>query len=171
MKIVLKHKFTECIVCPKCDCVYGPELLKIVGKSVAQMYCLKAYPNHPVKSGQGERNVECSLNEEKVASLLNLRSFLVKVWKRPCRDNFKRPGFVQCCELWCTRQNFHQFDYMCDIEDGLIWKENDFFLSAPLNYLVTLNTDWFSSFKHKCSSVGAIYLTIQNLPSSIRNRP
>ena len=49
---------------------------------------------------------------------------------------------------------------------------NDF-LSAPYNYLLTLNVDWFSPFDHGCYSVGAIYLTIQNHDDVIdqRHRP
>ena len=39
------------------------------------------------------------------------------------------------------------------------------------NYLLTLNVDWFCPFEHGRYSVGAIYITIQNLPASIRNHP
>lgn len=31
-------------------------------------------------------------------------------------------------------------------------------------YLLTLNVDWFHPFSHSMYSVGAIYLTVQNLP-------
>ena len=44
--------------------------------------------------------------------------------------------------------------YMCDIHDGLIWKDGEDFLSAPFNYLLILNIDWFSPFKHGYYSVG-----------------
>lgn len=60
---------------------------------------------------------------------------------------------------------------MCDVYDGKIWEEYSEFLSAPFNYLLTLNVDWFSPYEHGRYSVGAIYLTIQNLPRSIRNNP
>jgi len=60
---------------------------------------------------------------------------------------------------------------MCDIHDSLIWKDFEDFLSAPFNYLSILNIDWFSPFKHGRYSLGAIYLTIQNLPSAIRHPP
>ena len=44
-------------------------------------------------------------------------------------------------------------------------------MAAPYNFLLTLNVDWFCPFEHSQYSVGAIYLTIQNLPISIRNKP
>ena len=57
-----------------------------------------------------------------------------------------------------------------DIYDGRIW--HDFqtsnFLSSPMSYLMTLNVDWFQPFLHTQYSVGAMYLTIQNLPRDIR---
>ena len=71
---------------------------------------------------------------------------------------------MQSCELWRKRSNFRSFGYMCDVHDGQIWEEYNDFLSAPFNYLLTLNADWFCPFEHGRYSVGAIYLTIQNLP-------
>ena len=60
---------------------------------------------------------------------------------------------------------------MCDIYDGDTWDHYSEFLSVPYNYLLILNVDWVCPFEHSCYSVGAIYLTIQNLPISIRNNP
>ena len=41
-------------------------------------------------------------------------------------------------------------------------------MQAPYCYLLTLNVDWFQPFTRTQYSVGAIYLTIQNLPRSQR---
>ena len=56
-----------------------------------------------------------------------------------------------------------------DIYDGDMWKEFNSdrkgnFLASPHNYLLTLNVDWFQPFTHSVYSIGAIYLTVQNLP-------
>ena len=80
-------------------------------------------------------------------------------------------SFIECCELWWRRSNFRESGYLADIYDGDIWSKYRTFLDAPNNYLLTLNIDWFSPFVHGRYSVGAIYLTIQNLPVSIRNKP
>lgn len=60
-----------------------------------------------------------------------------------------------------------------DIYDGKIW--SDFqeydgkpFLSQPLTYGLMLNVDWFKPYKHLEYSVGAIYLTLMNLPRQVR---
>ena len=42
------------------------------------------------------------------------------------------------------------------------------FLSSPFSYMVTLNVDWFQPFVRTQYSLGAIYLSIQNLPRELR---
>ena len=42
------------------------------------------------------------------------------------------------------------------------------FLSAPFNFALQLNVDWFQPFKHTQHSEGAIYLSILNLPREER---
>ena len=45
------------------------------------------------------------------------------------------------------------------------------FLSAPRNFAVMLNVDWFQPFKHSLYSVGALYLVLTNLLRSERFKP
>ncbi len=57
--------------------------------------------------------------------------------------------------------------------DGRIWAEfqeynGKPFLSQPFTYRLMLNVDWFKPYKHLEYSVGAMYLTIMNLPCQIR---
>ena len=59
--------------------------------------------------------------------------------------------------------------------DGKIWKDfqsfgGQSFLSEAGNLALMLNTDFFQPFKHVTYSLGAIYLTLMNLPRSIRNK-
>lgn len=42
------------------------------------------------------------------------------------------------------------------------------FLSLPYNFALSMNIDWFQSFKHSTYSMGAIYVAIENLPSQDR---
>lgn len=44
------------------------------------------------------------------------------------------------------------------------------FLSLPHNFAFTVNLDWFQPFKHSTYSIGAIYLTVMNLPRNVRNK-
>ncbi|KAG0749034.1 hypothetical protein G6F18_013826 [Rhizopus arrhizus] len=62
---------------------------------------------------------------------------------------------------------------MYDIYDGQFWNEfkdrdGNVFTSQARSLLFTLNVDWFQSSKRTVYSVGAVYLTINNLPRSIR---
>lgn len=57
---------------------------------------------------------------------------------------------------------------MTDVYDGDIWKDFNGrkyqFFNEERNYAVMLNIDWFQRFKYTNYSVGAIYMTILNLP-------
>ncbi len=44
------------------------------------------------------------------------------------------------------------------------------FLCKPYCFGLTINLDWFRPFKHSEYSIGAIYLTIMNLPRNERNK-
>ena len=97
---------------------------------------------------------------------------------RPLRKSIeqlaKRQGFIESCEKWKTRQP--PDEYLCDVYDGLVWRKfnsNDGynFLTSSHCYLLTLNVDWFEPFERGVYSVGAIYLTIQNIPRAERYKP
>ena len=84
-----------------------------------------------------------------------------------------RPGFLQSCEKWRCRPHVVSSQYLGDIYDGSVW--HDFnssdgfaFLSSPFCYLLTINVDWFQPFERGVYSLGAIYLTVQNLPRNIQ---
>ena len=62
-----------------------------------------------------------------------------------------------------------------DIYDGKIWQEfqtynGQPFLSLPYNFAFQLNVDWFQPYDHTPHSEGVIFLTILNLPRTIRYR-
>ena len=65
---------------------------------------------------------------------------------------------------------------MSDIYNGRVWAEFQTvegkpFLSAPgQNLALSLNVDWFQPYDHVQDSVGALYLTILNLPREERYR-
>ena len=41
------------------------------------------------------------------------------------------------------------------------------FLDNPYTFAFSLNVDWFQPFKHVTDSVGAIYLSVLNLPLTL----
>ena len=60
-----------------------------------------------------------------------------------------------------------------DLFQGRIWKQflevdGKPFLREPNSIVLMLNVDWFQPFKHREYSVGVIYLSIMNLPLTLR---
>ncbi len=60
--------------------------------------------------------------------------------------------------------------------DGNIWREfqncdGTPFFSEHYSLGLMINLDWFRPFKHSEYSIGAIYITIMNLPRNLRNKP
>ena len=85
-----------------------------------------------------------------------------------------KENFVQACEKWRSRLTLDQ--HLGDIYDGSVWKfynssAGNNFLASPYHYLLTMNVDWFEPFERGVYSVGAIYLTVQNLPRDERYKP
>ena len=60
-----------------------------------------------------------------------------------------------------------------DVYDGQVWREfqsdkHEHFLQDDNSLAFMLNIDFLQPFKHTTYSVGAIYITIVNLPRSVR---
>lgn len=79
--------------------------------------------------------------------------------------------FALKCGHWKSRNV--PVDSLEDVYDGRVWKSflqngDKAFLNGDNSYAFMINIDWFQPYKHLTYSVGAIYLTIFNLPRSLR---
>lgn len=106
--------------------------------------------------------------------LYPLRTYCYHPLKNLLQELLQRPGFKESCEKWRQRERKHGI--YTDIYDGKIWEEfqtyhGSGFLSKPFTYGLMMNVDWFKLYKHTEYSVGAIYLSIMNLPREIRFKP
>jgi len=82
----------------------------------------------------------------------------------------ERPKFLNDCEHWKHRTNTG-----IKMRDGYLWKEficynNEPFLSEEGNLGLTLNYDHFQPYDHISYSMGAIYMSVLNLPRKIRHK-
>ena len=167
---VNKDDFVEFVVCSSCHSLYSYEDCYITrhGQKESKACTHVAYPNHPVMS----KRKQCgSKLLKKVKSGRSYRLVPIKVY--PYQSLHKslsylvqKDGFLDACEKWRKRVPLIPDAHLADIYDGHVWSDfqaNDF-LNAPFCYLLTLNVDWFQPFSHIQYSVGAIYLTVQNLP-------
>lgn len=81
-----------------------------------------------------------------------------------------RSGFYENCQLWRNSTNHSDIK---DIYDACIWKDFQDYLGSPFlslhhSFAFVLNVDWFQPYTHTTSSVGVIYLTVLNLPRTLR---
>src|SRR2546423_12646047 len=78
--------------------------------------------------------------------------------------------------MTCYQRSPNSQNLKSDIYDGKVWQTlddgegNRFFCGDTLDGRLgfSLNVDWFQPCKHIPTSIGAIYLTILNLPRHIR---
>ena len=173
------NDFINFVVCPKCDSVYEcKDCLKVdeSGQQVSKECSHVHFPNH----SQVLRRKPCGtrlLKQTRTKSgyvLSPIRVFPYKSIKKSIENLVKRKGFTKSCEMWRYRKVPE--GVVCDIYDGEVWKwfnsnDGNNFLSSPGCYLLTLNVDWFEPYERGVYSVGAIYLTVQNLPRNERYRP
>ena len=63
----------------------------------------------------------------------------------------------------------------CDVYDGKVWRDFQFYNGRPFlceegNFAAMMNMDFFQPYKHVKYSMGAIYITILNLPRGSRSK-
>ncbi|KAG0925712.1 hypothetical protein G6F31_018640 [Rhizopus arrhizus] len=147
------------VVCPECHTLYEPEAIHCDSRctfSEFQAIC-NAQLFQSVNIGASK------MYANKVSAFNSIKYALTVM--------FSRPGFESAIEAWRYRTRHNNTMY--DIYDGQFWNEfkdrdGNLFTSQARSLLFTLNVDWFQSSKRTVYSVGAVYLTINNLPRSIR---
>ena len=183
--LVQKHfglqadRFEKYVICKKCGSLYCYKECVETGLGLRQVpkVCNHIeYPNHPFLS----QRLPCgqSLLKEIVMQngrkLYPIKSYCYSSVVDRLSQILKTDNFLEQCEIWRTRNVPN--GVLCDIYDGAVWK--DFlcyngrpFLSEPHHLGLMLNCDWFQPYKQTKYSVGVLYLTILNLPRSVRFRP
>ena len=170
-KFVLSQKFKKLVVCYKCHSIYNfSECVERCGVSTRSRKCSSR--EHKNSSRKCDhvllKTVELSrgntvLRPFKVYCYRSLASSLQRLLQ--CQ------AFVSCIESWRLRQEATAT--LSDIYDGQLWKdfmyfEDAPFLACPYSLALAMNIDWFQPYKWTESSVGAIYLTVMNLPYHLR---
>lgn len=100
-----------------------------------------------------------------------LRVFCYMPLRQSLQILLNRPGFHEHCEHW--KKETRESDMYVDLYDGNVWRDFQVydgkpFLSEPFSYGFMLNIDWLKPCKHNTYAVGAMYLTIMNLPRTMR---
>ena len=170
--------FTKFVICPSCHKVYRFNDCVIFsgGYNSSKRCSFVRYPNHPHLN----KRTPCGsllLKSVKLSSgaknLVPIKTYPYK----PILSSFQHflmcPGFVDLCQQWKSRVSV--LGIKSDVYDGKIWEsfqvvDGKPFLSCKdsLGLGLMLNVDWFQPYKHLTYSVGAVYLTIMNLPRAVR---
>ena len=169
--------FTKYASCPSCHSIYLLDSCKVIqpDKNVHSKQCTYVkFPHHPRIQYRKACNT-LLLKKVKTStgsiSLYPRQLFCYRSLVESLKDLVCQPGFYEKCELWRKRKTVE--GVLMDIYDGKVWKEflspgGIPFLSLPYNFALCLNVDWFQPFKNTCYSVGAMYVSVLNLPRNER---
>ena len=168
-QVGFRESFEKYVVCRKCNTLYQfKDCIDSIGHSKRCSY----------QAFRGQRRPShCETLLLKTVELASGRKILYPL-KVYCYQSIQfslqrfllQPDFVKLCEQWRFCENGNM---LCDVYDGQLGKDfqcvsDKPFLAQPYNYAFTLNVDWFQPFLLTTSSVGVVYLTVSNLPRTLR---
>ena len=158
--------FEHLVVCPECNSVY--RLKDCIRRQGVSELC---------RHQEFHKSRKCGASLLKTVELASGKNILypIKVYCyqsiiNSLKQLFIQPRFYELCEQWRSHPTS---DMLSDIYDGRLWKDFQHanghpFLASPGNLAFSLNVDWFQPYKLTQSSVGVLFLTILNLPRSVR---
>ena len=156
--------FTRYVVCPKCEQIYHrSSSILHEGRRVKSRKC----------SFSEFRSSTCDQVLLKTVHSNTGRIFLYpfKVYcYRSIQSHLEhlllKPGFVELCDEW--KHQSRNENLLQDVYNGRVWQQFISILEKPLCLALMLNVDWFQPFDHVVYSVGCVYLTIMNIPRTLR---
>ncbi|SMN01286.1 hypothetical protein SPONN_2359 [uncultured Candidatus Thioglobus sp.] len=160
------------VYCEKCSSIfsYNDCILKI-GSEVQSKVCKYRFSNGS-QSCNGAL-LKCVERPNKSKVFYPLKIYCYTPLYNYISVLVKRPGFCDLCDHWKGENK--DTDALKDVYDEKVWSnfltyDGGPFLLGAYTYALMLNIDWFKPCKHTEYSVGAVYLTIMNLPRRIRFR-
>ena len=172
---VNSNDFRRLVSCPKCHTLYEFEKCFVdKAKMIPKVCSFSKFPNHPHRSRRQHcvsQLLRAVVTKDGDHKFYPLKVYCYKPLIESLQTLLSKPGVLNSCEHW--RERKIPKDTLCDIYDGKIWEEFQYvngsaFLAAPHNIGLMMNVDWFTPFKHTPYSVGAVYLSVMNLPRSKR---
>lgn len=161
------------VVCPKCFSVHD---LEWQGQVPTYRNCVhQPNPNHPHRVRRAGCQSELFL-ETSAGHMVPEKLFPYIPIELPLKNILARPGILDLCNDWKKRiscNNDGRERLLRDIYDGEVFcalaaDQSVSDESLPLS--LALNVDWFQPFTPTQYSVGAMYLSIANLPRDCRFR-
>ena len=172
-----KNELTQYVCCPNCHSLYHRDecIIQLPSGQIESKKCtFQKFPFHPVTHFREPCGTLLMKNVKSPSGKRILYPRLIYYYKsltESLKELMKRPGFSEMCEQWRHLVSLNRI--YNDVYDGEIWKdfqtwESIPFLSAPFNFGLHLNVDWFQPFERTQHSEGVLYLSIMNLPRNVR---
>jgi hypothetical protein len=170
----IENLFRTDVRCDKCSSTYAmSDLIDFHGTGTERTYSAYRCEHIPFPSNGeicGEHLVRFKPNNRSESNARPLYSIPIVSIEDALRRILSRPAIKAVFHHWKKRPPTDGL--YTDVYDGAIWKEflsyeGEPFLNAT-GIALQLNLDWFSPMKNTPLSEGAVYLSIMNLPRSIR---
>ena len=171
-----RPNFRRYVVCRRCHKIYYIKECCDSCTQTVKTCSFIAYPSHPHRSMQRS----CGTALLKTVELANGKTYFYPFLTycyigldQSLQQILDRPDMYSLCEVWRARNQ--KEGVLQDVYDGRVWNEfqcfdGNPFLSESGNLALMMNMDFFQPYKHVQYSMGAIYLTILNLPCGVRNK-
>lgn len=158
----LSSGFIEFVVCPRCHSIYRFDdcYITVCGQREVKLCPYIAFPK---KRRQCGFPLLKKVKIKKGYKLIPMKVYPYQPLSNSLTHLFQKEGFAEACGIWRKRLPFVPQTHLLDIYDGQVWSNFSSFLRLPNSLLLTINTDWFQPYTRIEYSVGAIYLSIQNL--------
>lgn len=167
-KLDVMSSYQVYTVCTKCQSLFPKEYCKVVGANgdISSRCC----PYIPLRRHRRHQSIACNaplLHPSGGKGLLKPAKIFCYQSLHEGLQNLVRRGLLDDCEHW--RNRTPPTNVLVDVYDGKLWQDFRDFLSTPSSLLLCLNVDWFQPFQHVTYAVGAMYLSILNLPRNKRH--
>lgn len=164
----MKSSYQVCVVCAKCQSIFPLEYCKVIAANgdVSSRPC----PFIPLRRKRSRQSMACGEPLLCTSGIKGTQKPAKTYCYQSLHDGLQsvvRKGLLDDCEHW--RNRTPPATVLAEVYDGRLWYDFADFLSSPSSLLLCLNVDWFQQFQHVPYSVGAIYLSILNLPRSKRH--
>ena len=166
--------FQKMVCCNKCYRIY-PDDASMCYRSKDRHRKLLTRPCYGAVVEKGRNTLcnevlfNCKKTEKGTLEYTPKHIYCYQPLSKSLENLLSRLGFLDKCNAWRRRPATRGF--YSDIYDGSVWKRfvTNGFLRDETSLALQLNLDWFQPFTRRNNiSVGAIYLSILNLPREDR---
>ena len=165
----IDDQFAKYIVCPKCEQLYhrGSCVRRIGSKEESLTCSYSEFPNHPHHARRrcGQQLLKKVHLQSGKVMLYPFKVYCYRSIQSYLEHFLLQPKFMENCDHWKHKNSTGMLQ---DVYDGRIWHQFTEVLTTSTCLALMLNVDWFQPYEHTRSSVGVVFLTIMNLPRSLR---